>query len=260
MRYWKECYIVMKRICIMCIVLYLNLCMVSCGIDERADKNDIFENQYQIVKDNLYGKVGEDIKEKLQLYPIQSNDTVGIDEEEAINIYMDFLSGSRKLDNVHIDELTIPTGEEGRRYSTEYAFQDSNDDGISELHINSARYYYVFSFRNGDPYVWKNFTGMDCFPLKDGGFIMWSIGMFKDDLYTYCKYDCTGQEICSVSFSWDDLNDNGIHDEKDEYLFEDTNVTQDQWNNLTREYLYQDEEGVWRITNELDWIILYEGN
>lgn len=84
--------------------------------------------------------------------------------------------------------------------------------------------------------------------------------MFKDDLYTYYKYDCAGQEIYSFSFSWDDLNDNGIHDERDEYLFEDTNVTQNQWNNLTKEYLYQDEEGVWGIANELNWIILYEGN
>ena len=56
------------------------------------------------------------------------------------------------------------------------------------------------------------------------------------------------------------MNDNGIHDERDEYLFEDTNVTQNQWNNLTKEYLYQDEEGVWGIANELNWIILYEGN
>lgn len=250
----------MKRICIMCIVLYLNLCMVSCGINERTDKNNIFDNQYQIIKDNLQGKVGESTKEKPKIAPMQSMDAVGIDQEEAINIYTDFLNGDRELDGLHIDELTIPTGEEERRYPTKYAFQDSNDDGIPELHINSTRYYYVFSFKNGEPYVWKNFMGSYCFPLKDGGFIVWSVRTFKDDLYTYCKYNCEGQEIYSVSFSWDDSNDNGIHDENDEYLFDDKKVTQDQWNNLTKEYLYQDEEGVWRIANELDWIILYEGN
>lgn len=47
----------------MCIVLYLDLCMVSCGINKREEKNDIFDSQYQIVKDNLYGEAGEDIKE-----------------------------------------------------------------------------------------------------------------------------------------------------------------------------------------------------
>lgn len=243
----------------MCIVLCLNLYIVSCGINERAEKNGIFDNQYQIMKENLRDRIGEAIKEKPEIYQMQSKDTAGISEEEAINTYIDFLNGNRELDGWHIDELTVPTGEIGKRYSTKYAFGDSNGDGISELHLNSTRYYYVFSFKNGEPYVWKNFMGVFCFPLKDGGFIIWSIGTFKDDLYTYCKYDYTGQEISSISFSWDDLNENGIHDDKDEYLFEDKNVTQNQWNNLTREYLCQDEEGIWRIANELDWIILYEG-
>ncbi len=66
--------------------------------------------------------------------------------------------------------------------------------------------------------------------LEKRYFYQQSDGTFKDDLYTYCRFDCMGQEISSISFSWDDLNDNGIHDEKDEYLYEDKTVTQDQWN------------------------------
>lgn len=183
-----------------------------------------------------------------------------IDEEEVMGLYQEFLDGKREIEGLSIDELTVPTGETGRRYPTKYAFGDANGDNIPELHVNSARYYYVFSFRDGNLFVWNDFTGSYCFPLKDGGFIFWSMGMFKDELYNYHTYDYDGEEKYGICFSWDDFNNNKIHDKEDEYLFDDEAVTQDQWNKLTQKYLYQDEDNIWRIANELEWTILYEGN
>ena len=263
-------------------ILFLSLFLISCEKNGGANRNaaiseieqggnQIVHELPQIIKENFYMKnmIYEVMEKGISedtFISFQSNnqsldtDWSGNDAEEVIiSLYREFLDGKREIDGLSINELTIPTGEEGRRYPAKYAFWDSNGDSIPELHVDSAHYYYVFSFRSGELFVWKDFTGSNCFPLKDGGFIFWSIGVFKDDLYNYHTYDYNGQENYGFCFSWDDLNDNKIHDKEDEYLFDDQSVTQDQWNKLTQKYLYQDENGAWKIANEIEWTILYEG-
>lgn len=193
----------------------------------------------------------------------------GEEAEKAIEMYQEFIWGEREIDGWGIDELTISdfsAFKDGSiplthadRYSTHYALWDSNGDNIPELHFDSARYYYVFSYKDGDVFIWKNLTnGIECIPQKDGGFITWSIGLIKSDLFVYHIFDYSGKEIYRLEFSWDDTNMNGAHDSEDEYLFDDELVSQDAWEELAKKYVYRDENGVWTFANQLDWVVLYE--
>lgn len=212
-----------------------------------------------------------------QTQPINSNIEIKGDinwsEEEAakaIEIYQEFIWGKREIDGWHIDDLTlvdvsgiraasIPITE-AERYPTRYALWDTNGDGIPELHFDSARYYYVFSYKDGNAFVWMDLTnGIECIPRKDGGFITWSIGTFKSNLFVYHNFDYCGEDRYRLEFSWDDTNMNDIHDKEDEYLFDDVPVSQDIWEKLVKRYICQDENGTWAFVDELDWVILYEG-
>ena len=192
----------------------------------------------------------------------------GEEAEKAIEMYQEFIWGEREIDGWDIDELTIPDFNgfketsipltQAERYPTHYALWDTNGDNIPELHFDSARYYYVFSYKDGDVFIWENFTGTNCYPLKDGGFITWSVGTFKSDLYVYHIYDYSGEDVYWLDFSWDDTNMNGTHDVEDEYLFDNVPVSQDIWEELVKKYVYRNESGVWTFANQLDWVVLYE--
>ena len=194
----------------------------------------------------------------------------GEEAEKAIEMYQEFIWGERKIDGWDIDELTIPDFKafkeasipltKADRYPTHYALWDTNGDNIPELHFDSARYYYVFSYRDGDVFIWKDLTNsLECIPRKDGGFITWSIGIDKSDYYVYSIFDYSGEEIYCLEFSWDDTNRNGDHDSEDEYLFDNELVSQDAWEELAKKYVYRNENGVWTFANQLDWVVLYEG-
>ena len=212
-----------------------------------------------------------------QTQPINPNIEIKGDinwsEEEAakaIEIYQEFIWGKREIDGWHIDDLTVVDVSgiraasipitEAERYPTRYALWDTNGDGIPELHFDSARYYYVFSYKDGNVFVWMDLTnGIECILRKDGGFITWSIGTFKSDLFVYHTFDYCGEDRYRLEFSWDDTNMNDIHDKEDEYLFDDVPVSQDIWEKLVKRYICQDENGTWAFVDELDWVILYEG-
>ncbi|MBD5539920.1 MAG: hypothetical protein HDR00_01775 [Lachnospiraceae bacterium] len=193
----------------------------------------------------------------------------GEEADKAIEMYQEFIWGEREIDGWDIDELTIPDFSlfkeasipltKAGRYATHYALWDTNGDNIPELHFDSARYYLVFSYKDGDVFVWKDLTnGIECIPRKDGGFITWSIRIYKSDYYVYSIYDYSGEEIYCLEFSWDDTNRNGSHDSEDEYLFDNELVSQDAWEELAKKYVYRNENGVWTFANQLDWVVLYE--
>ena len=182
--------------------------------------------------------------------------------DDVVKIYKEFLYGKRQIKGgSDINSLTIPTGETDKHYNTKYAFFDSNGDGIPELHINSSRYYEIYTVRNNELTIWKDLSPYPYYyPLNNGAFISWKPGAAPMyDLYTYHVYNFIGDEIWNISFSCYDLNQNNIYDEKDEYYFEGVEVTKKQWIELTEKYLFFDTEGVIRIRNEIGWNTLYDG-
>jgi hypothetical protein len=176
--------------------------------------------------------------------------------------YNKFLAGKISVEGVDINYLTIPTGEPNRRMGTKYAFFDSNGDKIPELHVNSGRYYYIFSYINNKLVVFKELSPYpQYYALKNGAFICWWPGAGPmSDAYNYIIYDYMGKEVWNVTFSKFDKNENNVYDENDEYKFDDVAVSKKTWDKLTKRYLYTDKNGIEQIRNEIKWTTLYDEN
>ncbi|MDL2302564.1 hypothetical protein LJC58_09450 [Lachnospiraceae bacterium OttesenSCG-928-D06] len=183
------------------------------------------------------------------------------EQDLAIELYNAFLTGNVKATGWDINEMTIPTGEPDKRYATNYAFFDSNGDEIPELHVNAARYYYVFTIRDSEMVVWKDLSPYPhYYALNNGAFISRKFGAGpKHDVYNYIIMDYLGNEIFGLVFSKYDQNQNGIYDDSDEFLFDWINVTKEQWELLTERYIYIDEAGIEQVKNEIEWTVLFDG-
>jgi len=180
--------------------------------------------------------------------------------DKAITSCNEFLNGEKSVDGIDMDFIISPKGEKDKHYATKYAFWDSNSDNVPELHINSARYYYVFSYVNGEMKIFKDLSPYPYYyALNNGGFISYRPGAAPDsDEYNYLIYNYLGNEILNISFAKYDLNENGIYDSGDEYFYDGVKVTKEIWEKLTERFLYTDIVGIEEIRNEISWIILYE--
>jgi len=231
----------MKRMIYIMAIATVVLNLTACQSSSQQDTND---------------PVLEEVK-KISITTAETK----TDQDIAIELYNEFLAGNTKAGGWDIDEMTIPTGEPDKRYATSYAYFDSNGDEIPELHVNAARYYYVFTIRDKKIVEWKNLSPYPHFyALNNGAFISRRFGAGpKEDTYNYIVLDYLGNEIYSLSFSKYDQNQNGTYDDSDEYLFDGVNVTKEQWESLTERFLYIDEAGIEQIENEIEWIVLFEG-
>ena len=176
--------------------------------------------------------------------------------EQAMLAYQGFLEGKISVDGIDIDSITVPTGEPGSHYETKYAFFDCDRNGVPELHVNSARYYYIFQYKDKNVWVYKNLSPYPYYyALQNGAFISHRMGAGPvSDGCKYSIFDTFGNEIFSIGFTKYDENGNGTYDEDDEYIFDDVIVTKDEWEKLTRKYLYKDEDGIDQIKNEISWL------
>lgn len=175
---------------------------------------------------------------------------------QAMLVYQEFLEGKIECDGIDINFITTPTGEPDRHYDTKYAFFDCDRNGVPELHVNSARYYYIFQYKDGTLQLYKNLSPYPYYyALQNGAFISHRMGAGPlSDEYTYLIFDTSGNEIFSIGFTKYDENSNGEYDEDDEYVFDGVVVTKQVWEELTRRYLYIDEDGVEQIKDEIEWL------
>ena len=92
--------------------------------------------------------------------------------EQAMLVYEKFLEGRIECDGIDIDFITTPKGEPDKRYDTQYAVFDCDGNGEAELHVQSARYYYIFQYKNGALQLYKNLSPYPhYYALKNGAFI-----------------------------------------------------------------------------------------
>lgn len=175
-------------------------------------------------------------------------------------MYNEFLDGKIIVEGIDINFLTTPKGEPNKHYATKYALFDSNGDKIPELHINSARYYYILSYINNKLIIFKDLSPYPQFyALKNGAFISHQFGTAPiSDKYNYFILDFLGNEVWEVNFSKYDKNENGIYDNNDEYMFDGVNVSKEIWDALTERYLYTDEKGIEQIQNQIEWTVIYD--
>ena len=173
-------------------------------------------------------------------------------EEEEYKLYMGFLGGEITAGGMSIDEIIIPTGEPERRYFTEYTFFDSDQDGFQELHVRSARYYYIIDCEKDRLSTWK-FLDPRTELLNNGDFLYHRPGgaPLHDD-YEYIKVNKAGETIWSIWFDCYDDNIDGQYDERDKYYGEKgEEISYEEWLELKQKYL---DVG----TDEICWITLTE--
>ena len=73
------------------------------------------------------------------------------EEKTAMKFYEDFLQGrntafSETMGKIGIEDIIIPKGEPAKHYYSKYALLDLDKDGLKELHVKSARYYYILKY------------------------------------------------------------------------------------------------------------------
>lgn len=187
---------------------------------------------------------------------VSSTDVEITKNKDVMEAYQQFLDGEITVDDINIDTLSIPTGEPERRYGTYYAYQDSDGDGVPELHINSSRYYTVLSYKNNELYVWTSFMPYPYYTgLNDGAFMSYDSRVYMM-YYRYFILNYSGETVFEVIFSKEAKDGNGI---LDQYVFDGVTVTKEIWEELTERYLYVDVDGIERIRNEIEWTVLFEG-
>lgn len=174
-------------------------------------------------------------------------------ENRALHHYERFLQGEESANDgqetIDIDFITKPTGEPDKHYSSEYVFWDSDRDGIPELHVRSARYYFIIKYQNGELEVWKELSRN--YDLLNNGALLetYEFSVPRYETYTYVIAAPDGSDAWKLQFSTFDANCNYTHDEYDEYYFAGIQVTKEQWEALAERYL---------TIESAEWITIYE--
>lgn len=228
------------KIILVVIILILSACTNSKG--KKTTDNSITNNK--------------------QENEIQSteNEIKSAEVEKATKAYNEFLENEISVEGIDMNFITKLTREPDRHYATDYALFDSNGDKIPELHIRSARYYYVLTYRNDELSIFLDLSPSPQFyALKNGAFIGQSFAGGPLSVgYVYCIFDYMGNEVWTVKFSKYDKNENGVYDKNDEYIFDGVKVSKKIWAALTEQYINVDEDGIDHIRNEIDWTVIYE--
>lgn len=187
------------------------------------------------------------------------------DREKAKQLYDRFINGEYVVEyNANsepryfdIAYFTDVTGEPDKHYFCRYAYFDADQDGIEELHIESARYYCVFSYENGELHYddINNEIDRDFILLNNGSYL------YIRDLDTYgCRYFTiygrNQQVILSVNFNME-CPVGTIFSQAEEsditYTFLGAEVSKEQYDALTERY--------YNIgSDKIPWVVLYDGN
>ena len=178
----------------------------------------------------------------------------GINSKEKYNIktrevYMEFLYEGRKAYSrqnedsyIDIDLFIIPTGEPEKRNACWYTLFDCTNDGVPELHVRTARYYYVFTCVEDELVIWNSFHPRTVL-LNNGTFLYDNNGGLAHEDYCHQVLDNQGNVMHEVSFS--KYEGSGEYDEL--YFFEEIQVTKKEWEPLTEQYLSIGDD-------EIEWI------
>ncbi len=174
-------------------------------------------------------------------------------EEEDHKLYMEFLNGEKTANGeFSIDDIIIPTGEPESRYFCQYTFFDSDCDGLPELHVRSARYYYIIDCKNDELFVWK-YLDPRTELLNNGDFLYQRIGGAPSHYdFQYFTVNKEGETIWSINFACYDINEDDQFDERDRYFGEKSEeISYEKWLEIKKRYL---EVG----TDEISWTVLTE--
>lgn len=189
----------------------------------------------------------------------QASDDVSSAYNDALAAYDNFLAGSIKAQDlkheisdgvVNIKDISLAPD-----FKTYYALFDMNGDGIPELHLRPivGGSYAIFTYLNGQIVLWHEGPDYES-PLNDGAILYERDGAAPTHVnYYYLVLDSDGNEISKVYFSkYHSVDKNGLNEstDYDVFIFEDKEVSKDEWDSLTNEYLsISSDLIIWNLVN-----------
>jgi hypothetical protein len=165
---------------------------------------------------------------------------------DALAAYENFLAGSINAQDLKHEisdgVVTMKDISLEPDLKTYYALFDMNGDGISELHLRPivGGRYAIFTYLGGQIVLWHDGPDYES-PLNNGAILYERDGAAPTHInYYYLVMDADGNEISRVSFSkYHSVDESSLTEstDYDVFMFEDKEVSEDEWNSLTNEYL-----------------------
>lgn len=175
-----------------------------------------------------------------------SANTQTTNKDAALVAYDNFLAGSIKAQDLKHEisdgVVTIKDISLEPDFKTYYAIFDMNGDGIPELHLRPVvgGSYAVFTYLDGQVVLWHDGPDYES-PLNNGAILYERNGAAPTHInYYYLVLDSHGNEISKVYFAkYHSVNESNQTEstDYDVFMFEDKEVSQDEWNSLTSKYL-----------------------
>jgi len=166
--------------------------------------------------------------------------------DEALAAYKKFLAGSMNAQDlkheisdgvVKIKDISLEPD-----FKTYYALFDMNGDGIQELHLRpvAGGSYLIFTYLDGQIVLWHSGPDYES-PLNNGAILYERDGAAPTHInYYYLVLDSNGNETLKVNFSkYHSVDESGKTEsaDYDVFMMEDKEVSEEEWNSLTKDYL-----------------------
>lgn len=174
----------------------------------------------------------------------KSNDSPAF--EEALAAYKKFLAGSMNAQDLkqEISDGVVKSKDISLEpdFKTYYALFDMNGDGIPELHLRPVvgGSYLIFTYLDGQIVLWHSGPDYES-PLNNRAILYERDGAAPTHInYYYLVLDSNGNETSKVNFSkYHSVDDSGKTEsaEYDVFMMEDKEVSEEEWNSLTKDYL-----------------------
>lgn len=167
-------------------------------------------------------------------------------DTDALAAYDNFLAGSINAQDlkhkISDGVVTIKDISLEPNLKTYYAIFDMNGDSIPELHLRpiAGGSYAIFTYLDGQLILWHDGPDYES-PLNNGAILYERDGAAPTHInYYYLVLDSDGKEISKVYFSkYHSVDESGLTEstDYDVFMFEDKEVSENEWNSLTKEYL-----------------------
>lgn len=175
-----------------------------------------------------------------------SANTQTTNKDAALVAYDNFLAGSINAQDLKHEisdgVVTIKDISLEPDLKTYYALFDMNGDGIPELHLRpiTGGSYAIFTYDNGQIALWHDGPDYES-PLNNGAILYERDGAAPTHInYYYLVLDSDGNQTSKVYFSkYHSVNESDLTEspDYDVFMLEDKEVSKDEWNSLTNEYL-----------------------
>lgn len=176
----------------------------------------------------------------------QTSENESLANNDAITAYENFLAGSinaQDLKNKISDGVvTIQDISLEPDYKTYYTLFDMNADEIPELHLRPivGGSYAIFTYLDGQIVLWHDGPDYET-PLNNKAILYERESAAPTHInYYYLVLDSFGNEMSKVFFSKYHSVDESITTESPDYdvfMFEEEEVSEEEWNTRTNEYL-----------------------